>query len=139
VRGVLELATLNASVALATPQDDSDALEAHLALERALAQGDTRGHHRESRRFHFALLAPSKMDRMLHMLESAWNMTEPVQPMAHAGPAEAAQFNADHRKMLDAFLARDSPALIAATTAHHEHLAQLIRSLPTRLGLFLNE
>lgn len=139
VRGVLELAMLSVAVARATPADDAEIRDAHTALEKAVSAGDTRGHHRESRRFHFALIGPSRMDRMLHMLESAWNMTEPVQPMAHAGPAEGTQFNSDHRVMLDAFLARDADALIASTRDHQVHLGQLISALPAQSGLFLDD
>jgi DNA-binding GntR family transcriptional regulator len=139
VRGVLELATLAAAVLLADAEDDQHAIDAYHALERAVLDSDTRGHHRESRRFHFALLSPSRMDRTLHMLESAWNMTEPVQPMAHAGPIEGARFNTDHRAMLDAFIARDGAALIEATREHHVHLADLIASLPRHSGLFLDD
>ena len=139
VRGVLELATLTLAVALADADADRAAVDAHTALERAVHDGDVRGHHRESRRFHFALLNPSRMNRMLHMLEAAWNMTEPVQPMAHAGPIEGAQFSSDHRLMLDAFLARDAATLIDATREHQTHLQTLIAALPHNSGLFLDD
>jgi DNA-binding GntR family transcriptional regulator len=130
VRGVLELATLTAAVELACDDDDREAHSAHAALLQAIRDGDVRGHHRESRRFHLALLVPSRMDRTLHMLESAWNMTEPVQPMAYAGPVEGATFNEDHRLMLEAFLARDAPSLVQVTTDHQRHLEELISTLP---------
>jgi DNA-binding GntR family transcriptional regulator len=139
VRRALEIAAVGAAVAHATPADDAVAIEAHTALDRAVLDGDTRAHHRESRRFHFALLLPSRMDRMLHMLESAWNMTEPVQPMAHAGPVEGARFHQDHQEMLAAFVARDAPALIESTQAHHVHLAALITDLPRDQGVFVGE
>ena len=137
VRGVLELATLGPAVALADEADDQVALDAYTALERAVQEHDVRGHHRESRRFHFALLNPSGLGRMLHMLEAAWNMTEPVQPMAYAGPIEGARFHGDHRRMLDAFIDRDATALVEASREHHAHLQELIASLPNASGLFV--
>jgi DNA-binding GntR family transcriptional regulator len=139
IRGALEAAMLPAAVAQARPEHDADAVRAHARLDQAVRDGDTRGHHRESRRFHFALLEPSRMDRMLHMLESAWNMTEPLQPMAHAGPAEGALFHDDHQAMLAAFLARDTDALLACATAHQAHLTGLIAGLPQGTGLFADE
>jgi DNA-binding GntR family transcriptional regulator len=139
VRGALELAALAAAVARADHDDDRRVIEAHRALQDAVERGDVRGHHRESRRFHFALLEPSDMDRMLHMLTSAWNMTEPVQPMTFAGPNEGATFNVDHRRMLDAFLARDTAGLIDATSQHHVHLRALIMSLPQQAGQLFDE
>jgi DNA-binding GntR family transcriptional regulator len=139
VRGALEAALLPSAVGLAGDRDDRRAVEAHAALDQAVREHDTRGHHRESRRFHFALLEPSGMDRMLHMLESAWNMTEPLQPMSHAGPAEGAQFHLDHQEMLAAFLDRDAGRLLAAAQAHQQHLAQLVVDLPHGTGLFQDE
>jgi DNA-binding GntR family transcriptional regulator len=130
VRGVLELAIIQAAIDCADHEDEMEAVEAHDALLRAVGQGDVRGHHRESRRFHLALLSPSKMDRTLHMLESAWNMTEPMQAMAHASPDESATFNEDHRVMLAAFIDRDATALIESTRAHQQHLEALIATLP---------
>lgn len=131
VRGVLELAILAAAVESAEPDDDLEAIAAHDALVGAVRDGDVRGHHRESRRFHLALLVPSKMDRTLHMLESAWNMTEPVQAMAYASPMQAATFNEDHRSMLAAFIARDAATLILLAVEHQAHLEELIAGLPS--------
>ena len=137
VRGALELAMLGPAVARAGADDDQAATRAHEALELALREGDVRGHHRESRRFHFALLNPSGMGRMLHMLEAAWNMTEPAQPMAHVGRVEGARFHGDHRCMLDAFVARDAVALLEAAREHHAHLQAMIVALPGDSGLFV--
>jgi DNA-binding GntR family transcriptional regulator len=139
VRGVLELATLGPAVAAATAEDDTVAVDAYEALARAVRDGDVRGHHRESRRFHFALLNPSGMGRMLHMLDAAWNMTEPVQPMSFAGPLQGEQFHGDHRCMLDAFIARDAQTLIESAREHHAHLQAMIAALPHRSGLFIDE
>lgn len=139
VRGALELATLGTAVDKATADDDGRAMAAHAALQKAIRAGDVQGHHRESRRFHLTLLAPSRMARMLYMLESAWNLTEPVQPIAYAGAPEGAQFNTDHQLMLDAFIARDGAGLIEITRAHHAHLSELIATLPRNSGLFLDD
>lgn len=139
VRGVLELATLVPALNQADATDDLAVQQAHGALAEAVRVGDIRGHHRESRRFHFAMLAPSQMFRMLHMLEAAWNMTEPIQPMAHAGPRTGQILHHDHDLMLAAFLARDMTALIGATRDHNDHLSELIAGLPVGAGLFLDE
>ncbi|WP_375497931.1 FCD domain-containing protein [uncultured Jatrophihabitans sp.] len=70
------------SVRQATPADDAEVAAAHDALSTAILRGDSRGHDRKSRRFHVALAAPSRMHRLLRMFESAWNITEPLQPMS---------------------------------------------------------
>ncbi len=45
--------------------------------------GDERGYHAAPRAFHLALMAPAGMQRLVHMYEAAWNMTEPARPMSH--------------------------------------------------------
>ena len=136
VREALEATALRYAVEQATPGDHDLAREAHADLERAVVAGDPRAHHRESRRFHLALIAPCRMHRLLHMLAAAWNMTEPLQPMAHLPEADLVLLHADHAGMLAAFVARDADALTRLCTAHHHRLQSSIALLPTDTGLF---
>ncbi|MFD5828789.1 GntR family transcriptional regulator [Lentzea sp. NPDC060358] len=136
VRGVLEAAALGAAVAHAQPSDDELARAAHTALAAAQEAGDVRAYHRESRRFHLALVRPSGMKRLLGMFESAWNLTEPLQPMAHVPADERTALHADHRGMLAAFVARDAPALVEAARTHHDRLRSSLAAVPAHTGLF---
>lgn len=136
VREALEAAALRSSVGLASAEDHDAARAAHAALERAVLAGDVRAHHRESRRFHLALIGPCRMHRLLHMLAMAWNMTEPLQPMSYLPEAEKARLHADHAGMLAAFVARDAAALTRLCTAHHHRLQSSIALLPRDAGLF---
>ena len=130
VRGVLEAAALRAAVEVAEQPDFERATEAHLALERVLRDWDPRAYHRESRRFHLALISPCRMHRLLNMFESAWNVTEPFQPMRYLPGPERDQLHADHQEMLDAFVSRDATALLAAAGRHHQRLESVIADLP---------
>ncbi|HEX6357701.1 GntR family transcriptional regulator [Actinophytocola sp.] len=136
VREVLETAALNAAVGAATAADDAHAREAHGALEDAISSGDVRGYHRESRRFHFALVRPCGMHRLLTMFESAWNITEPVQPMAHLSVAGRTTLHRDHGEMLAAFERRDAAALLRVAGEHHRRLEASLATLPEHTGLF---
>jgi DNA-binding GntR family transcriptional regulator len=136
VREALETAALRLAVGMAGAADDGRAGAAHAALEAAVRAGDGRAYHRESRRFHLALIRPCRMRRLLHMLGTAWNMTEPLQPMTHLGPDERALLHRDHAAMLAAFTARDADALAAACAIHHHRLQSSIAQLPRDTGLF---
>jgi DNA-binding GntR family transcriptional regulator len=136
VRGVLERAALTAAVARADPQDDELASAALQALDAAIRADDYPAYQRESRRFHVALMTPSRMHRLLHMVESVWNITEPFQPMAHITDRARDELHAEHREMLRAFLARDAAALQAAAGNHQHHLEESIAALPDDSGLF---
>ncbi|MFF2551623.1 GntR family transcriptional regulator [Nocardia sp. NPDC058058] len=136
VRESLEAAALVAAVPRATGEDHDLARETHARLERAILTEDAVAYHRETRNFHLALVQPSAMPRVVHMLEYAWNITEPVQPMVHASTADRVVLHADHSKQLAAFLARDAEALLDATAAHHLRLNGVLSRLPTDTGLF---
>jgi DNA-binding GntR family transcriptional regulator len=136
VREALETAALRVAVALATAEDDRQARAAHDALDAALRAYDGKLYHRESRRFHIALIRPCRMRRLLHMLDAAWNLTEPLQPMSHLTGGERAVLHADHAGMLAAFCARDAEALTAVFAEHHHRLQAAIGALPRDTGLF---
>jgi DNA-binding GntR family transcriptional regulator len=139
VREALETAALRIAVELATIDDDEQARSAHGALDAAVAAYDGRLYHRESRRFHLALIRPCRMRRLLHMLDAAWNMTEPLQPMSHLDGSSREVLHADHAGMLAAFCARDADALTAVFAEHHHRLQDYISALPLDTGLFEHE
>lgn len=135
VRETLESASLAAAVHNATDTDRAAAVIANQRLEQAIRDGDAAAYHRGSRQFHAALTGPSRMHRLLHMLEAAWNVTEPVQSMVHVSPADRAELHADHRAMLEAFLAGDIDALLAISEQHAARLNAVIATLPRDTGL----
>jgi DNA-binding GntR family transcriptional regulator len=135
VRETLESASLTAAVHNATDTDRATAVIANQRLEQAILDGDASAYHRGSRQFHAALTGPSRMHRLLHMLEAAWNVTEPVQSMVHVSPADRAVLHADHRAMLEAFLAGDVAALLAVSEQHAARLNAVIATLPRNTGL----
>ncbi|HTJ71740.1 MAG TPA: GntR family transcriptional regulator [Actinospica sp.] len=134
VREALEAAALSAAVASATAEDDVEVAAAHHALTQAIEVHDARGHHVLSRRLHFALAGPCRMRRLLGMFESAWNITEPLQPMSHVSGEMTCALHEDHGVMVDAFRARDANSLLAASASHYRRLQQVVAGLPaTRL------
>lgn len=126
VRGALELTALRASVGRVTPADRDAATAAHRALDAAIVAGDLRAYHRESRRFHLALVAPSRMLRLLHLFEVAWNVTEPLQPMTRIDDTRRSRLHADHQEMLAAFVAGDSERLLRVAEEHHGRLQEAV-------------
>lgn len=136
LRGLLEQAAMGSAVAAANADDDVLVSGAYRDLCTAQNESDHRGYHRESRRFHLALLAPARTQRLLRMLESAWNLTEPVQPMARIPVAARSALHAEHGDMLAAFLARDAARLLAVAADHHRHLEESIAALPRDSAVF---
>jgi DNA-binding GntR family transcriptional regulator len=126
IREVLEAAALRASVERATHTDDEAARRLHEALGQSIAARDQRAYHRESRSFHLALLTPSRMQRLLHMFELAWNVTEPAQPMSEVSHEVMDRMHADHAAMLEAFVARDADSLVRCSRKHYKRLEKAV-------------
>jgi len=137
VRETLEAAALAASVANATDEDRAAVTGVHDILHKAIRDDDPVTYHRQSREFHLALTRPSRMYRLLHMLESAWNVTEPVQSMVHVMPDQRTALHADHERMLESFLTGDVEQLLAAAELHAQRLNSVIATLPTDTGLLV--
>jgi DNA-binding GntR family transcriptional regulator len=135
-RGALEVAALRAAVASADGGHDRALVQSQARQRAALAADDAAAYHRESRRFHVAMLEPSRMPRLLHMLESAWNITEPVQLMSQLSRDLRAALLADHDQILAAFLARDGESLVAGSMRHSDRLRDAVLALPPDSGVF---
>jgi DNA-binding GntR family transcriptional regulator len=137
VRETLEAAALAASVANATDVDRAAVVKLHDVLQQAIRDDDPVAYHRQSRGFHLALTRPSRMHRLLHMLESAWNVTEPVQSMVHVTADERSALHADHRHMVEAFVVGDVEHLLTTAELHAQRLNSVIATLPTDTGLLV--
>ncbi len=137
VRETLEAAALAASVANATDEDRATVVAVHDVLHQAIHDDDPVAYHRQSREFHLALTRPSRMHRLLHMLESAWNVTEPVQSMVHVTVDERTALHADHRRMVESFLAGDVELLLTTAELHAQRLNSVIATLPIDTGLLV--
>lgn len=139
VRETLESAALTAALTRATDADRAHVAAVNQLLEAAVAEDDPQAYHRQSRIFHMGLTRPSGMLRLIHMLESAWNITEPVQVMVHVEHSQRARLHEDHREMLDAFLARDVDRLLSSSAAHHRRLNDVVATLPADTGLIADD
>jgi DNA-binding GntR family transcriptional regulator len=139
VRETLETAAMAAAVHNATDADRTHLSEVHHALEQALKFDDAQAYHRQSRDFHMALSRPSRMLRLVHMLESAWNITEPVQLMVHVEQEQRTVLHEDHRLMLTAFLEGDADSLLSISAVHNKRLNTVVASLPTDTGLVIQD
>ncbi len=69
VRETLESASLAAAIANANDEDRAAVVAANDVLQQAIRDDDPVTFHRQSRNFHLALTRPSRMHRLLHMLE----------------------------------------------------------------------
>ncbi len=134
VRGSLEAAALGPALAHADACDDDHARLIHQSLVSAVDEQDSPGFQRTSREFHLALLSPCRMPRLLGMVQTAWNLTEPAQTMSRVDSQTRAALRDDHARMLDAFTNRDVVALRQIGAAHHQRLTTALETLTPPLS-----
>jgi DNA-binding GntR family transcriptional regulator len=126
VRQALESAALRGAALRATRSDEDRVRAAHAQLVRAIELGDERAYDAGTRRFHLTLIAPSGMQRLIRMYESAWNITEPARPMSRVPEHDRAALHVEHERMVEAFVARDADAMLAQSDRHYAHLKDAI-------------
>jgi hypothetical protein len=56
--------------------------------------------------------------------------------MSHLDNSGRESLHRDHADMLEAFIDRDTDALITVFAAHHQRLQSFVRTLPQDTGLF---
>lgn len=130
VRAALEEAALQQAVARATQADHLYATRVHHELGLALSADDSTTYHRVSRAFHLALVQPAGMRRLIHLLETTWNITEPAQPMTLVGRDRREQMHAEHARMLQAFVTGDNDTLLREATDHMGTLHDALLTIP---------
>ena len=129
VRGALERAAFGAAVQRASSADHARARSTLAAIDDAVGRRDPAAYQRSTRAFHEALLAPCAMPRLLHMLDVAWNLTEPAQAMMHVSQQQRDDLHTDHRELLEAFVAGDVARLSELAVRHHQRLTECVRTI----------
>ncbi len=135
VRGALEQAALRAAVARATAADDLAVQQAYDELTSSVDAQNGPAHQRGSKRFHFAMANPCGMGHLLGMLEQAWNLTMPMQPMTYLSTQGRHALHDDHGAMVEAFLARDVEVLLALSNLHYKRNQSIAHDLPDHARL----
>jgi DNA-binding GntR family transcriptional regulator len=74
-----------------------------------------------NRRFHFALLEPSGMTRMVKIIRQLWDATEPYRSLYFADPRHRDVVDAEHREILRATRERDTGRLNELLDEHRQH------------------
>lgn len=136
VRRALEAAALRSAAIFATREDDVQVASAQQEMRDVLDRHDEKLYHATSRRFHMAMIRASRMDRLVHMYESAWNMTEPARPMSRVPADERRCFSDEHERLAIAFFDRDADRLVRESEAHYQHLATALAGLASDEAVF---
>lgn len=121
------------AVARAIPflsEDDYERLEqAVIDMEAAEDALDVIGLTAANRRFHFALIDPCGMPRLIRMLRQLWDAADPYRWVYFGDEARRAAVRRDHREILRAVRAQDRDELMLQLKEHRRHAVESLRVL----------
>jgi DNA-binding GntR family transcriptional regulator len=119
IRELLEAEAVRVSIPRLSTVDH---LEAALSeVESAGCAGDLVALAAANRRFHFCLYEPSGMPRLVSLIRTLWDATDPYRSRYFTEPANRHAINAEHRAVLAAVRAGDVDRAVTLLDEHRSH------------------
>ncbi|WP_433872124.1 GntR family transcriptional regulator [Saccharopolyspora sp. CA-218241] len=100
-------------------------------VERAAGSGDLVAMIAANRRFHFALLEPAGLPRLLRVVRTLWDATDAYRAVYYNSDANRRRVRAEHDAIVTAAAERDAPALVRLLDEHRGHAVAALRGTIT--------
>jgi DNA-binding GntR family transcriptional regulator len=127
IREKLEELALRQSIERAT-DDDIRAMETALkASDEAIESGDLMVMTRANQAFHFAMLEPSRMPRLMRILANLWDSLAAYRPVSFMSASEREQIRLDHHEIFGAIQRRDVDQAIESLFRHRAGMVNALR------------
>jgi DNA-binding GntR family transcriptional regulator len=111
-------------------EDDFERMEAAVAdMEAAENEGDIVGLTAANRRFHFALMDPCGMPRLIRIIRQLWDSTDPYRSVYFGHERHRKTVRQEHRAILKAVRKRDIEGLVRELTEHRRHAVESLRAI----------
>lgn len=121
LRELLETEAAGAAVERFTDTELARITDAQRDVERAAETGDVAGMIAANRRFHFAVLDPCGMPRLLRIVRTLWDATDAYRAVYYNSEANRALVCREHEAIVEAAKQRDAADLAVALTEHRRH------------------
>jgi DNA-binding GntR family transcriptional regulator len=90
-------------------------------VESAEVKGDLVGMVAANRQFHFALLEPAQMPRLLRIVRTLWDATDAYRAVYYNSEDNRSRVHREHEAILEAARQRDAGGLVVLLTQHRQH------------------
>ena len=131
MRELLESEAARVAVERLTDDDLERITEAQKEVEGASAGGDLVAMIDANRRFHFALLEPARMPRLLRVVRTLWDATDAYRAVYYNSDANRSRVHHEHQSIVDAATQRDAAELVFRLTEHRQHAIDALRDTIT--------
>jgi DNA-binding GntR family transcriptional regulator len=98
-------------------------------MEAAEEAGDIIALTAANRRFHFALMDPCSMPRLIRIIRQLWDSTDPYRSVYFGHEQHRRTVRQEHRAILKAVRQRDADALIKELGEHRRHAVDSLRTI----------
>jgi DNA-binding GntR family transcriptional regulator len=129
IRGILEAEAVQRAMESLT-EDDRERMHAAVAeIEQADEADDIVWITAANRRFHFALIEPCGMPRLVRLIRQLWDDTDPYRSVYFGEREHRDLVNAEHRGILEAVDAGDTDSVVHLLMEHRVHAVESLRRL----------
>ena len=131
IRELLESEAAGIAATAFTEADLARITDAAEDVESAAEDGDLVGMIAANRRFHFALLEPAGMPRLMRMVRTLWDATDAYRAVYYNATANRARVRDEHSAIVRAAAEGDAEKLIAELSTHRSHAIDSLRETIT--------
>lgn len=129
IRGILEPEAVRRAMT-SLSDDDRNLMHAAVAdIEAADEAGDIVRLTAANRRFHFALMDPCGMPRLIRVIRQLWDSTDPYRSVYFSERQHRDLVNREHREIIDAVHAGDADQVVHLLEEHRAHAVESLRRL----------
>jgi DNA-binding GntR family transcriptional regulator len=129
IRDILEAEAVTRALPHLGDDDYERMQEAVDDMEAAEGEGDIVALTAANRRFHFALMEPCGMPRLLRIIRQLWDSTDPYRSVYFGHERHRKTVRQEHRAILRAVRERNADELVRELTEHRLHAVESLRNI----------
>jgi DNA-binding GntR family transcriptional regulator len=129
IRDILEAEAVTRALPHLGDDDYERMQEAVDDMEAAEGRGDIVALTAANRRFHFALMEPCGMPRLLRIIRQLWDSTDPYRSVYFGHERHRKTVRQEHRAILRAVRERNADELVRELTEHRLHAVESLRNI----------
>lgn len=129
IRGLLEPEALREALPKLTEEDVTRVLDAQRDVATAAKDGDLGAMTEANRRFHFALMEPSGLPRLMRFVRLLWDSTDAYRSVYYNLDEHRSAVLEEHDAAVAAMRAGDADRLVAVLDAHRHNAVDALRGL----------
>nr|WP_216607108.1 GntR family transcriptional regulator [Arthrobacter sp. 260] len=128
IREILEAEAVRVSIRRSDDGVVGKLRAAALEVETASASGDLLVMTEANRRFHFLMVTAARMPRLEKLIQVLWDATETYRFVYYGDEVNRHRVEDEHRRIIDAFAARDAEQVITLLNEHRDHAVDALRT-----------